>query len=197
MIPFRLASFLPLFLLVSGISLADMTSDGIALYKSREFSMAASVLEEAVVVAPEDNDARYYLSLSLAQLGKGEAAAEALIPLLARDPCFYRYKIDFDSDFDPVRDFPDMVSLRRGELVEPSNHEAGPRPLAVDPLSKDQICQTPMGLFLYHRGLKIQLAPPSEQPYTAGFVDDDSLFFVIDDSDDPKNPKPRTVLFPR
>lgn len=174
---------------MSAIVRADMTSDGIALYKGREFSMAASVLEEAVVIAPENDTAHYYLSLSLAQMGKADAAVEALGPLMERDPCYYRYKIDFDPDFDPIRQSPDMAYL--------ASQESGPTPLAVDPVSKDQICQTSEGLFLYRRGLRILLAPPSEKPYQTSFVDDDSLYFVIDDSDDPKKPNPRTVLLSR
>src|SRR3989338_5070024 len=139
-------------------------------YRQRNFEIARGGFEVLVQGNPEDAEARYYLALTLTQMGKMTEAAQTYRPLLEKNALYYSYKAVFDPDLALLRASPEFQTLLS---QYPANY------LVEDKRSFDRIAQSSNGLYLYRNGLEIPLMTRSPVMKTwAHFLNDDWLYYA-------------------
>lgn len=141
----------------------------LSLYKERQFDKSLPLLIQLVVNNAEDDELRYYLALNYAKKGDAVKSAEAIQPLLDKDPSFYLYKIHFDNDLAPVRGKHEFVALIQSYPVTNGTQA---------PDSQDVLAQTNKGFFLYRNGIKIPLKEGEEYRFWGGFLDKDKIYYA-------------------
>jgi len=148
---------------------APTKESAVQFYKNHQFNQALVQFLLVLNQIPDDDEVRYYLSLSYAQKGMAQESAEVLAPLLQKDPSFYRYKVGFDPDFGPVRGKPVFKTMINKYDLQS---------IARDQTSNDMIITAPMGLTLLHRGIQIALHTPPMAHYQAQFLGKDYLYYT-------------------
>lgn len=152
-------------------------------YQQRKFQYIVDLLK-AAEPPPKDEKSLYFLALCYARLGRYDESKIVLEGLLATDPSFYAYKIDFDPDLYGVRNKTDLKDRLAGF--------AAGNTLARNNQLKHVIASTDGGLFLYINGVKVTLALDGKQVMAAAFIASESLYYVT--SQAAKNAAAQTTL---